>query len=73
MFMLGLGPRAVVHNRTDISFSVREIASDYWCQPIINRLLYILHLACILDDHTRCYGYILGNYPIKSLRAVNVA
>ena len=40
MFMLGLGPIAVVHNRTDTSFSAREIASDYWCRLIIDHLLY---------------------------------
>ena len=40
MFMLGLGPIAVVHNRTGTSFSAREIASDYWCRPKIDRLLY---------------------------------
>ena len=40
MFMLGLGPIAVVHSRTDTSFSAREIASDYWCRPIIDCLLY---------------------------------
>ena len=42
MFMLDLGPITVVHNRTDTSLSAREIASDYWCRPIIDRLLYIL-------------------------------
>ena len=42
MFMLDLGPIAVVHNRTDTTFSAREIASDNWCRPIIDRLLYII-------------------------------
>ena len=41
MFMLGLGPIIVVHNRTGTSFSAREIASDHWCRPKIDRLLYI--------------------------------
>ena len=41
MFMFDLGPIAVVHNRTDISFSARETASDYWCRPIIDHLLYL--------------------------------
>ena len=48
MFMLALGPIAVVHNQTGTSFSAREIASDYWCQPKIDRLLYIL----VHTDHT---------------------
>ena len=42
MFKLGLCSIAVVHNRTDISFSARETASDYWCRPIIDHLLYLL-------------------------------
>ena len=42
MFMLGLGPIIiVVHNRTGNTFSAREIASDYWCRPKIDHLLYI--------------------------------
>ena len=40
MFMLGLGPIAVVHNLTDTSFSMQELASDFWCRSIIDRLLY---------------------------------
>ena len=40
MFLLGLGSITVVHDRTDTSFSEREIASDYWCRPVIDRLLY---------------------------------
>ena len=45
MFMLGLGPLAVVHNRTGTSFSALEIASDYWCRPNIDRLLYIRYIV----------------------------
>ena len=48
MFMFGLGPIAVVHSRTDISFSERETASDYWCRPIIDHLLY---MYIRLDTH----------------------
>ena len=42
MFMLGLGPIIIVHNRTGTSFSAREIASDHWYRPKIDRLLYCM-------------------------------
>ena len=58
MFMLGLGPIAVLHNRIDTSFSAREIASDYWCRLIIDRLLYMgKHIFIYLIPHTCTHRY----------------
>ena len=48
MFMFGLGPIAMMYNRTDISFLARETASVYWCRPIIDHLLY---MYIRLDTH----------------------
>ena len=55
MFMLGLGPIAVVHNQTGTSFSAREIASDYWCRPKIDRLLYSMCHLCMMYGEAKAY------------------
>ena len=58
MFMLGLGPIALVHNRTDTSSSAREIASDYWCRPIIDRLLYYPGLYFYSNIFSMVFNYL---------------
>ena len=55
MFMLGLGPIIVVHNRTGTSFSAREIASDHWCRPKIDRLLYIARVGPSVHEKVQSY------------------
>ena len=77
MFMLGLGPIAVVHNRTGTSFSAREIASDYWCRPKIDRLLYIaapLKMGVYILNQTmivklRLYSQVLSFSSANSILA----